>query len=240
MKLLSPDILEPELLTMDFVQPDIVSCGELSQSKIKPYIKGHVTDGSSSFTFKINNANVTVPVDANGNWKWVVDRTITRLYEAFYKKNVLDFVKFYNIDLSSIISAGAFNSAFRQIDTLVVDMRHCKGEINVLLDYTFLSTEVTWYMPNLGTNTEFEGAFSKNNSSIIPFGYIKCSCNFSALQILTEQSVVNIFNAVAADNIILTFHSTVYAMVQAQMDAEEGDIYDAYMNSDYDFDYASA
>ena len=99
MKLLSPDILEPKLLTMDFVQPDIVTCGELSQSSVKPYIAGHITGGGSTFTFKINNQDITVPADSNGNWKWVVDRTITSLQDLFYQATTLDSVKFA-VDLS--------------------------------------------------------------------------------------------------------------------------------------------
>lgn len=62
-----------------------------SGGKTKPYIKGHVTDGSSTFTFKINNStDITVPVDSNGNWKWVVDRKITSLYKAFQNITNID------------------------------------------------------------------------------------------------------------------------------------------------------
>lgn len=58
-----------------------------SGGKIKPYIKGHVIDGSSTFTFTVNgNESITVPVDTNGNWKWVVDRTVTSLANAFDEK----------------------------------------------------------------------------------------------------------------------------------------------------------
>lgn len=57
---------------------------------------------------------------------------------------------------------------------------------------------------------------------------------------LTEQSIVNIFNAVAADGITLTFHPTVFAMIEQQLEIEGSPIYEAYWNSDYDFNYASA
>ena len=53
--------------------------GKSHGGKVKPYIKGHVTDGSSTFKFKINGNDITVPVDSNGNWKWVQDRDITSL-----------------------------------------------------------------------------------------------------------------------------------------------------------------
>lgn len=46
---------------------------------IKPYIKGHITDGSSTFTFKINGNDITVPVDSNGNFKYKPTSTITSL-----------------------------------------------------------------------------------------------------------------------------------------------------------------
>ena len=64
-----------------------------------PYIKGHVTDGSSSFTFKINgNTDITVPVDSNGNWKWYVDRTVTSLADAFNENLVLDYIELYGLN----------------------------------------------------------------------------------------------------------------------------------------------
>ena len=65
--------------------------GAYDDTEVKPYIKGHVTDGSSTFTFTVNgNQSVTVPVDTNGNWKWVVDRTITKLEKAFQNITNID------------------------------------------------------------------------------------------------------------------------------------------------------
>ena len=69
---------------------------------------------------------------------------------------------------------------------------------------------------------------------------IKLSQSLQWCSGLTEQSVVNIFNAVAADGITLTFHATVYAMIQAQLDIEDSPIYNAYWDSDYDFTIISA
>lgn len=69
---------------------------------------------------------------------------------------------------------------------------------------------------------------------------IAIDMDFKATAKLTEQSVVNIFNAVAADGITLTFHPTVFAMIEQQLEIEDSPIYEAYWNSDYDFNYASA
>lgn len=66
------------------------------------------------------------------------------------------------------------------------------------------------------------------------------SWSFPNTQVLSEQSVVNLFNAVAADGITLTFHPTVFAMIEGQLEIEDSPIYEAYWNSDYDFNYASA
>ena len=90
---------EPQMAEIDlFTMPDAVGVGEPSVRKQKPYIAGHVTDGSSSFTFKVNNTDVTVPVDANGNWKWVVDRTITSLESAFQDKTNIDILTIEGIN----------------------------------------------------------------------------------------------------------------------------------------------
>ena len=60
----------------------------------RPYISGHVTDGSSTFTFKINGeTNVTVPVDSNGNWKWYANTTITYFNNMFNEIHNIDFVE---------------------------------------------------------------------------------------------------------------------------------------------------
>lgn len=60
----------------------------------RPYISGHVTDGSSTFTFYVNEDQlIDVPVDSNGNWKWMVDRIITSLHYTFQSKQTIDYVK---------------------------------------------------------------------------------------------------------------------------------------------------
>lgn len=58
------------------------------------YIRGHITDDASTFTFIVNNnQNITVDVDVNGNWKWNVDRSITSLYHAFLSKPNLESIE---------------------------------------------------------------------------------------------------------------------------------------------------
>jgi len=69
---------------------------------------------------------------------------------------------------------------------------------------------------------------------------LSTNLNIEKSSALTEQSVVNLFNAVAADGITLTFHPTVFAMIEQQLEIEGSPIYEAYWNSDYDFNYASA
>lgn len=83
----------------------------------------------------------------------------------------------------------------------------------------------------------FGGCGNLKNLSI---GSIGVNLTFNSNSKLTEQSVVNIFNAVSADGITLTFHPTVFAMIEEQLEIEGSPIYEAYWNSDYDFNYASA
>lgn len=61
------------------------------------YIKGHIVDGSSTYTFKVNsNETINVSVNANGDWIWEVDRTITSLKESFQAKTAnLNYLELY-------------------------------------------------------------------------------------------------------------------------------------------------
>lgn len=61
------------------------------------YIKGHIVDGSSTYSFKVNgNETINVNVNANGDWIWEVDRTITSLKEAFKAKTAnLTYLELY-------------------------------------------------------------------------------------------------------------------------------------------------
>jgi len=44
--------------------------GKSHGGKVKPYIKGHVTDGSNIYQLKIGDTSINVPVNENGWFKW--------------------------------------------------------------------------------------------------------------------------------------------------------------------------
>ncbi len=285
------------------------SVGENSQKKEKPYIKGHVTDGSASFTFKVNGSNITVSVGSDGWWYWEVDRNVTSLSRAFESITNIDIVEINKIDTITILSSFCnIASALKKITFKKCDLsevtyadyafRNCTNLTDIIgietlsptsASATFASTKINSIHPSFFKNfTRLGDAFYNtpieyadisqaelewirntfNNSQLktVVLGNVKSGIEFSGSPFgtnleniimadgktiegdvtitstsrLTEQSIVNLFNAVAADDITFTFHATVFAMIDAQMNAEEGAIYDAYMNSDYDFNYASA
>lgn len=289
---------EPQMAEIDlFTMPDAVGVGEPSVRKQKPYIAGHVTDGSSTFTFTVNgNESVTVPVDANGNWKWVVDRTVTSLYEAFRGKTNIDKVElackfddlenlYYTFANCSYLQEVKFKEGIKLSNVTNADhtFSNCSRLTAVNLQSATLEkvTTVNRFFNNcialtvidLGNaifndNARFpafcygcknattinlnKALFVKGGSddtiafsacdalAELTLGTLKFSLTFANSNLLTEQSVVNLFNAVAADGITLTFHATVYAMIEQQLEIEGSPIYEAYWNSDYDFNYASA
>lgn len=322
---------EPQMAEIDlFTMPDAVGVGEPSVRKQKPYIAGHVTDGSSTFTFTVNgNESVTVPVDANGNWKWVVDRTVTSLANAFNEKTNISKVVICGLkDLTAmnrIFRGGSGNDTtlkkvvfkkcdFTKVTTLnsgfnnrrglesIEGLDSTKWSLNTNLQYAFIynynlifpkyfkwgdfvtdkveslnlafgdcrmlvngnpikggkvdcsnatptSINAAFQncfaevlgLPNISENCDTVNAF---NGAIplkdVTIQSLKNDLNFKNSSYLTEQSVVNLFNAVATDGITLTFHATVYAMIEEQLEIEGSPIYEAYWNSDYDFNYASA
>lgn len=298
---------EPQMAEIDlFTMPDAVGVGEPSVRKVKPYIAGHVTDGSSTFTFTVNGSeSVTVPVDANGNWVWVVDRTITKLEKAFqnitnidnlkivYKEDTItslymtfqgcsvEILNISKLNTSNVRTWGqAFNnmpncdySFVSQLNTesatdlymtflchgitnkqKTLDLRNIETK-NVTGNGTFLGISRQVWSSNVLETLHLGrfAAYSKHSDCTVlvsSAGYpnlanvtaeaIAINMDFKATATLTEQSVVNLFNAVAADGITLTFHATVYAMIEEQLEIEGSPIYEAYWNSDYDFNYASA
>lgn len=285
---------EPQMAEIDlFTMPDAVGVGEPSVRKVKPYISGHVTDGSSTFTFQLyNGAEITVPVDSNGNWVWYWDGNPISLRASFTDKTELDKIEFFKIEATSCrgtltrcdnISISivdsfhttddfyGFCNGVSSISNLVVKkctfaemtsgwrafgsvqgdiimkgctfakltdgysmFYGCKGESILLPDAELMILTRTNYMFG-----DLSAAQAKNMKNI-EIKKIGVCLNFGQYQNLTAQSVVNLFGAVAADGITLTFHATVYAMIQAQLDIEDSPIYNAYWNSDYDFDIASA
>lgn len=114
---------EPQMAEIDlFTMPDAVGVGEPSVRKQKPYIAGHVTDGSSTFTFKVNNQNVTVPVDANGNWKWKIDRAIN-VNADFSNSSTITEIGIFNLfnavtanNVLLVFHQNVWNMIMREID----------------------------------------------------------------------------------------------------------------------------
>lgn len=245
--------------------------GKSHGGKVKPYIKGHVTDGSSTFTFKVNTDEyVTVPVDANGDWKWVVDRTITSLFRMLcpstttYADNIDDLV--INANLESCTNFGVA-IALTPLTKVVV-----KNQTAELTDISYFAQDckdlkefiapflVLGNRSNIGRmflrcsklevvdlrsaeiNTVGADSMFMNCEKLktINVKAIKANFKLTWSPLLTEQSVVNLFNAVTADGITLTFHPTVFAMIEQQLEIEDSPIYEAYWNSEYDFNYASA
>ena len=78
--------------------------GSVIKEYDRPYISGHVTDGSSTFTFKINNStDITVPVNSDGNFKWYVNTSITSLQNAFNEKHNISVIELYGLkDVTSL------------------------------------------------------------------------------------------------------------------------------------------
>lgn len=277
--------------------------GKSYGGKVKPYIKGHVTDGSSTFTFTVNgNESVTVPVDANGNWKWVVDRTITSFLNSFFQKTNCDYYEVYipkcptlqsiqamfknlgyngsayvldnitvvikaldtinvttfyeafttkavkaiNFDkFTSTSKVKAFTNAFNMMGMKTLDLRGIDvSSATDIRNQVWWSACETIHIGDFLSNPNVQQGqiFNSGSANVVNVtaNSIKISQSLQYSNKLTEQSVVNLFNAVAADGITLTFHATVYAMIEEQLEIEGSPIYEAYWNSDYDFNYASA
>lgn len=116
---------------------------------------------------------------------------------------------------------------------------------SVCTDYQYIlqnnALVTTLRLGNIGANVPFICAtLGAGNLTDVTIESTQSDMGFKSSAALTEQSVVNLFNAVAADGITLTFHATVYAMIEEQLAIEGSPIYEAYWNSDYDFNYASA
>ena len=67
------------------------------------YISGTINNGASTFSFNLNESEVTVNVDANGNWKYVIPSgiSITSLKQAFVNKSNLTSLDLSHIDTSA-------------------------------------------------------------------------------------------------------------------------------------------
>lgn len=272
--------------------------GALDEGEVQPYIKGHITNGSSIFTFKVNNQDITVPVDSNGNWRWVVDRTITSFKNAFLNKTNFDECYMYKVVMSgscenmfngcsklkkltldNSISDTSYLYNFFYLTTTIerevviknvlfdkcTSARFLFGNCNSVIGSNKLTfencTDITRMFFNFnGETLDLSSAdFTKVTLSGQAFDAINlqgrvsplkninikkigCDLNFSACPNLTAQSVVNLFNAVAADDIVLTFHQNVWNMIMREIDVQGSPIQVAYQNmiDNYDVTIANA
>ena len=244
---------------------------------IEPYIAGHIIDGASTYTFKVNNQDIIVPVGADGNWKWEIDKVLTGTNKF---PNKCDFIKvnakgqkinlkssFYTNNTTERFECNANvisgNTAFanENLDSklksleLIIDSdctelqylaRGCnsleklilKGgtsnvtNFNVLCRYCTSLKEV--FIDCIGENVANMSNWFANTDSVksMNFNTILKSFNVGTLSKLTAQSVINIFNAVAADNLTFTFHPTVGVMIDAALQDPTNYIYQAYWAAD--------
>lgn len=177
------------------------------------YIRGHFTDGRTSFTFNINRYEpITVEVDKNGWWKWDVDRTITSLYECCLDESItiLDYIEIVGVDLSNITSYyfGFGRNLAENDGQRIIDMSRCKGSIKFNPLYFAYRAKCLWYMPNIDIWSN--GLTLQTQSRIIAKGYIKANMNIGNLNNLLKNNIISIIEAAAA-NVTYTLHATIYA-----------------------------
>lgn len=177
------------------------------------YIRGHFTDGRTTFTFNINsNQPIIVDVDKNGWWKWDVDRTITSLRNCCLGESItiLDYIEMVGVNLNNIFD---YYFAFGQnaVETdgqRIIDMSQCKGAITTTTNYFAARAKCLWYMPNI--ENWGNGLTLQGQSRIIAKGYIKTNIGIGNLNNLLKNNVLSIIQAAQA-NVTYTLHSTIYA-----------------------------
>lgn len=177
------------------------------------YIRGHFTDGRTTFTFNINsNQPITVNVDKNGWWKWDVDRTITNLRNCCIGESItiLDYIEMVGVNLNNITDYYfAFGQSVIETDgQRIIDMSQCKGAITSTTSYFAARAKCLWYMPNIeiwGNSLTLQG-----QSRLMAKGYIKTNMGIGNLNNLLKNNVLSIIEAAAA-NVTYTLHSTIYA-----------------------------
>ena len=104
---------------------DLASVGGAQGGSSAPCIKGHVTDGST-FTFKVNGSDVSVSVDASGNWMYKPTATITSL--AFVGVPELD-----SLTLCKINGLQTFNLDYPVVPTF----KGCDSTTQNALEYYY-------------------------------------------------------------------------------------------------------
>lgn len=294
MELVKPNTNSLRLYRIKLFEPTILSAGKPKGGKDKPYIAGHVTDSSSTFTFIVNNSDsITVNVDSNGWWKWNVDRTITSLTSAFANAANLDECYLYKVKTNGACTSMFNSSGLTKLtlDNSLSDSSNMRAffgskqtltEVickNVIFDKvttcwrTFIRSSSIIGLENAtfenctdgyqmfyeyggktldlsnadfkeltSSNSMFVNLYVKSKLENLNIKGIYINTSFSSHPKLTEQSVVNLFNAVSADGLTLTFHATVGAKIDAALEAggegtpEQNAIYNAYWDA-YDRGY---
>lgn len=99
--------------------------GKSHGGKVKPYISGRVTDGSSTFTFTVNGNDVTVSV-SGGDWKYKPTEAITSL--AFVGVPQLE-----SLELNKITGVSTFNLDF----PVVPVFKNCDATTEAALNYVY-------------------------------------------------------------------------------------------------------
>ena len=118
---------------LEFSQPySLVAVPPVPPEPEPAYIKGHIVDGASTYSFKVNgNETINVNVNANGNWIWEVDRTITSLKEAFQAKTAnLIYLELYLPNSHSLTDMSYFlyatnannNQQYAYLDLVIRDI----------------------------------------------------------------------------------------------------------------------
>lgn len=154
-----------------------------------------------------------------------------------------------NLDLSdctfaNVTTAGAmcYNlPKITKLDMHSASFAKCENLSFLLADSAYEEVDMSNATIRSSCNVSyFARSANKLKTIILKAKGLFTSLSFPNSKLLTEQSIVNLFDAVAADGITLTFHATVFAMIEEQLEIEGSPIYEAYWNSDYDFNYASA
>ena len=136
------------------------------------------------------------------------------------------------------IGDGLYGTQIKECDISQAELTYFRNTFNN-------SSLETLVMGNVANGMEFSGTpFGSNlkNLSFAEGKTIKGDFPISSTSKLTEQSVVNIFNAVAADDITLTFHQNVWNMIMREIDIQGSPIQVAYQNmiDNYDVTIANA
>lgn len=150
-------ITEMKLNTMALNKPklntvSLNSIGERARRKEDntPYIAGHVIDNSTTFTFKVNGADVTVPVGADGWWKYNCDESVTyNLASSFYQKQKCDYLTFANIKCNSINNMCNGQEQlkkvlFNDVEFINACYGYCFTVMNQQLDVEFRGKSCDW------------------------------------------------------------------------------------------------